>query len=214
MSRAAAGEKISEVCVVAKKWAAEAGRDGRIDLLFMEAVERGTTLPFKELEPAMSAETVAEVLEGCSTALLVHAGQKIAAEIPPEEGLPGSDVRGRSQTIPGYREVARCGRNVREGEDGYYAEITGYVYSQADLLAVVSALWISPDKMDAQWIHFPPAGDPVHFTSAEVMQLLEAEGVTHGIQETGVEQLALTDPGTFSRLFPTSSYGGRCGSPE
>ena len=189
VARAAAGEALRENVLIAQDKPPVPGEPGRIEYPFLEGLGAEQTLPFWELYTAFEKRNLDELLKNCSLARMVCPGDTLAVEIPPTEGTPGTDVRGEPHTIPGQPASLEIGANVSVSDEGFLADIYGYVCVIRDKLSVISPVWISPDKMEAYFIHFPQLVPPSLPQSEWIVQLLEIKEIRHGIQESAIERL-------------------------
>lgn len=178
---------------VATATPAEKGADGRVELLFLEGLEEEQPA-YRELPVAFERKQIDDVVSHCPVACLVGAGTLIARIAPPTDGTPGTDVFGNKRVEPGEAPEVKLGQNVQQTAEGFAAEITGYPYYLGGLLAVVSPLWLSPDRLEAFVVLFRLLGPPPTLDSEAVLQLLHAVEARHGIQEAAIERLCRETP--------------------
>lgn len=200
VERAATGEVIRENVLIAQEEPPVPGEAGRIEYLFLEGWEEGQDgkqekhqerppPPFWELYTGFEKHALDDVLTTCPLARMVCPGEKLAVEIPPTEGTPGTDVLGQPHTIPGQPASLAVGENIAVSDEGYFSQIYGYVCLIRDKFTVVSPLWISADKTEAFFIHLPLFGPDRLPEPDWIQQLLEIAGIEHGIDEGCVEKL-------------------------
>lgn len=136
-------------------------------------------LSYAALKAAFAAPTLEDALEKEVLAQLVVPGEEIALRVPPQAGASGQAEEMRLFAGPHVREVG--GR--------YLSEIYGYVCALGKDVRVIPPIWISPDRVEAHFIHFPHTGLELPPERDWVMRLLEILRVRHGIQEAAIRAL-------------------------
>ena len=194
VKRAKKGEVIRERLPIAKERPAEQGKAGRIDYPCLEKLEKDQTLPSRELYDALQKEDLETVLSHCPYAVMVVPGQVLAVVVPPGDGKAGKTVDGEEYILPGEEASLDYAEHVVEEEGRFLSEIYGYVCIVQERLTVVSPIWLSKDKLEARFIHYP---QPVQGAKAEaewLAKLLELKSVTSGIDDSCIELLTGKPP--------------------
>ena len=149
---------------------------GRVDFAFPELSGTGAEQQANLLRKALAESKLERILGMGVEARLVRPGDELASV------CPGS-------SCPATPTLLRAGLNVGIADNHYVAQSWGYLRLDGDTLSVMNPVWISPDKMRCYFILFPQT-DWSPPDSAWIMELLELEGVRHGIQETALERLS------------------------
>jgi len=164
-----------------------AGDDGGIGFPFLD---EGDSPPAgAELRTSLEQAELAAALAPDLSAQLVCPATEIALVVPPSGGRQGEDVFGNPVPVGDATSRLRPGSGVQLVEDRYTAAIYGYVCLDADEISVLSPIWISADRTEAHFIHYPQPGDDPTPDSGWLMHLLELKGVTSGIEEPAIEKL-------------------------
>ena len=164
-----------------------AGENGGIEFPLLEG---GDTRPSgAELRTALEQTELAAVLAPDLSTQLVCPGTEIALVVPPHGARQGEDVLGNPVRSRDATPRLRTGPGVQRTGDRYTAAIYGYVCLDEDEIFVLSPIWVSADRTEAHFIHYPqPGADPAP-DSGWLMHLLELKGVTSGIEEPAIEKL-------------------------
>ena len=170
------------------------GDDGRVELTFLDdATGEQMQASFASLSKALEQEELEATLHPDLLTYLAVPGEVLAIVEPGSPGTPGKDVFG-NEILPVSEEAGvRAGSQVGKSESNLVAESYGYASLVDNQLSVISPIWISPDKLEAHFVHFPHAGEPRRPQSEWLMQLLARRDVTHGIEETSIEKLCNDD---------------------
>lgn len=150
--------------VIAREVPARAPSDGEIDYRFLDMVTRQRELPYADLRQALGQPALSAVLE---RELLVRATPPeatIAVMKGPRAGSPATSIFGEvASLVPAPKRVTlSAGENVVREDDRYVSQIFGYVCVLDDTISVLPPIWVSPDALEARYIHFRHAGPQVY----------------------------------------------------
>ena len=173
----------------------ESDVDGRIDYKFLDAGADPSALPFGALKAAFESVTPESVLEGNLSVRLVAPGEELAARLPPRVGRAGQDIFGNRKRSVGKDAHLNAGPNVQAAAERYNSEIYGYVCLLGDEISVLSPIWISPDRVEAHFIHLPQTGPKRAPKKAWLIDLLKRQGVTFRIRTSTLNNLVRKPPG-------------------
>lgn len=205
-SQAAAGPVRGEF-TVAEGTPPEPGQDGRLIYLFLGPGQQEPTLPFQQLVESLEEDSLDEALGRNLRARMVTPGEYLATRVPPTQtclaapgqelarrvaptpGKAGRDVYGHPCDRPGRDIPLQAGRFVEQEENRYVARLYGYVCVLGEVISVLPPIWVSPDRMEAHFVHFPEISPSDPPAPAWVRQGLAAAGVTCGILESEIELL-------------------------
>ena len=185
------------------------GEEGRVELIFLEGASKELKASFTPLSKTLQAPDLETVLKAHHVAYMAFPGEVLATVEPPSAGEPGQDVFGNQISALGGEASVRAGTHVGRSESQLVAEAYGYATLVGDELNVISPIWISPDQLEAHFVHFPNAGEPRRPESEWLTQLLQGKGVTHGIEETSLEKLCEFDIGPAEKTVVRVA----CGTP-
>ena len=131
--------------------------DGHIHQKFLSKMTYKGDLPCREIRNALKETQLKTVLAREFVVLAAKPGEELAAKVPPADGDHGRDMFGNTTDRAGKpKDVQlRAGSNVEIVDDKAIAQIFGYVYAMNNIIAVISPVWISPDCLEAHFIHFP-----------------------------------------------------------
>lgn len=186
-ARASTGSVVRGDFPIARGTPPGAGEDGKIAFPSLEG--EGVPPSGTELREALAQTELAAVLAPNPLTRLVGPGTEIALIVPPQGGGQGEDVFGNPVPGPGAAPQLRHGTGVQLTGDQYSAAIYGYVCLDEDEICVLSPIWISADRTEAHFIHYPQSGADPTPDSGWLMHLLELKGVTSGIDEVAIEKL-------------------------
>ena len=150
--------------------------DGHIHQKFLSKMTYKGDLPCREIRNALKETQLKTVLAREFVVLAAKPGEELAAKVPPADGDHGRDMFGNTTDRAGKpKDVQlRAGSNVEIVDDKAIAQIFGYVYAMNNIIAVISPVWISPDCLEAHFIHFPHAGPQVVPQAAWIRDLFES----------------------------------------
>ena len=146
--------------VIAREAPAESGRDGEVHYRFLDLVTGQTLLPYPGLKAAFGRTELKAVLQDDLRVRAVTPGEELAVIVPPRKAKPGTDIYGNITTMVSdpKRAYMRAGLHVKLEEGRYTSEIYGYVCVLDGEILVIPPVWVSPDWMEAYFIHFPQVG--------------------------------------------------------
>jgi uncharacterized protein (DUF342 family) len=165
-----------------------------IDYTYLDGISADVDLSYERLKAAFAQEKLEDVLALQPLTRVVIPGELIAVVASAEGGEEAEDIFGRSTVQHDPQTLLKAGANVDVLGTSYIAEIYGYVCLLDGEISVFSPLWLTPDNMEAHFVHFPQIGFESTLVRAWVDQLLQRGGITHGIQEAAIEDLLLHDP--------------------
>ncbi|MFH1571526.1 MAG: FapA family protein, partial [Gemmatimonadota bacterium] len=178
-----------------------------VELTFLQDLgDDDVQLAYAALRAALAREELAAVLADDLLGILVGPGQVLAVLHPPTDGEAGTDVRGNPLSRPGAPAELRAGEHVRSGEQGFAAEVFGYACHVDGEISVLSPVWVSPDRLEAHFVHFP---QPRAATLRPdwLLAALRARGVTGGLDEPAVEQLCAAPPAASAKVAVAVARG-------
>ena len=160
---------------------------GRIQFTCLKDVPRDKVPAYQQLREAFSQRTLEVVLRPIPTKV-VYPEQELAVFVPAAEVEYGKD-----ETAAGPEQIAaellRPSDHVQLHEGRYSSQIYGYLCVLDDEISVVPPLWVSPDHMEAHFIHLPRVGSDVPMTMPWLEQLSMLMEVSEGFQEDAVQAL-------------------------
>lgn len=166
---------------------------GQIDYPCLQGLSR--QLPFAEVqrkltESTAAADTVDHTLRVCT----VVPGEELALfAASGAEGPP--DIFGQRRAPAVAETLLRAGDHVDVQDDRFVSRIFGYLCLADGAISVLPPLWISPDRMEAHYIHLsdPRRAAPTP-TRDWLLGLLDEAGVTYGRQEEAIDRLLAAPP--------------------
>ena len=170
-----------------------AGEPGRVELEFLAGISTDIRPSFEPLRASFEQPALEAVLEPDLITYMAVPDEELAILVPPTAGEPGQDVFGSPAIIMGDPPKLRAGSHVRRSENGLESEIYGYVTIVDDVLSVISPIWVSPDRLEAHFVHFPQVGLPRRPQSDWLIQVLQDGDITQGIEEPSIERLCESD---------------------
>lgn len=149
--------------------------DGRIDYKFLSMMTRKGDPPYRDVRAALKETQLRSVLARDLTVIPARPGDELATKVPPAEGADGRDIFGNTTVrVASPRDVQlRGGTNVDIDGDVAIARTFGYVCVMNGIISVISPIWVSPDRLEAHYIHFPHATPQVVPHTDWVLDLLE-----------------------------------------
>ena len=178
---------------IARGSAPVAGAPGRVELEFLAGISTDIRPSFALLRAAFEQPELEAVLEPDLIAYMAVPEEELAILVPPTAGEPGQDVFGTPAIVMGDPPKLRAGSHVRRSENGLESEIYGYVTIVDDILSVISPIWVSPDRLEAHFVHLPQVGLPRRPQSDWLIQVLQSGNITQGIEEPSIERLCESD---------------------
>jgi uncharacterized protein (DUF342 family) len=193
---------------IARAPLAEIDGKERIHYTFLDDVDDGVELSYEGLRAAFSQKTLDKTLAPGLRVKMTIPGEKLAvvAEADGKAGL--RDIFGNSRRLDDPEDILKAGENVKVAGNSYIAEIFGYVCLLDDEISVISPLWISPDNIEAHFIHLPQIGTRSIPVQEWLLQLLQLAGVKHGTRATAINALLSSPPDhetTTSILFASGT---------
>lgn len=117
---------------------------------------------------------------------------------------PGKNIFGQPVAVPDNEKetkIYRAGINVRrEEKEGYIyfiSEIFGYVGIVKNKIEVHPPIWVSPDRMTANFIALPTEMPHTRPTKDELHALLRIKHITHGIKDEVLDAICQSWPKDF-----------------
>jgi len=175
-----------------------------IHYTFLDDVEEGAELSYEGMKAALSEKILEKVLGPELLVKTAIPGEKLAVLAELDEGEELRDIFGNSRRFADPEDLLKAGENVKIIGNSYTAEILGYVCLLDDEISVISPLWISPDNIEAHFIHFPQAGTRSFPVQEWLLQLLQLAGVKRGTRVADINALLNSPPerkATTSVLF-------------
>lgn len=137
-------------------------------------------------------------------------GDSLAVKIE-SPGKEGIDVKGKP--IPAEGLVAKAGSGLEPGEgvkldpsSGRYLA-TGYGYAglEGGKVALLFPVWVSPDELEAHYLHLSPYPGSARPRPEDLRDLLKTQGITVGLDEEQLSALCQalesgSSPGTLVTL--------------
>ena len=186
--KAGRGETLYDV-IVAKGEPPKVMEEAQIN--YLEGIEMGAS-SFKRLSQLLQASSP-QALYSWKEAVPTVARGAVVAELIAAQTEAGKDVFGEELQAQMLHEVELgAGRNVAldRGKQHCIAEIYGYAGLVDGLPTVLSPIWTAGDKMEARFVHIPPALAQSRSPSMrDLRALLKAKWIEYGILE---DQLTLT----------------------
>ena len=129
------------------------------------------------------------------------------------KGKQGIDVEGLPIAVPEDADAQKVdprllpGRGVELAPNGvdYIASAYGYAGLENSRVSVVEPLWVSPDDMEACFLKLPLIPASQKPTPDHLSALLEAFGVTFGMDEKAISNYCQTFSKQKAALFPLAS---------
>ncbi|MSS71506.1 MAG: DUF342 domain-containing protein [Candidatus Latescibacteria bacterium] len=178
--------------------------DGRIEFKFPDGAEQGLNL-----KAAFAATSLEALLEKETPARLVAPGEELAVRVPPQVGKLVTDASGNRSRQVGKEARLDAGPHVRAVGNRYVSEIYGYVCVLGEEIQVIPPIWISPDRVEAHFVHFSQTGPVPPPKRDWVMRLLQFLGVRHGILEAAIQDLCNRPFGGTERASMPLARGER-----
>ena len=177
--------------VIARETPAESGSDGEIHYRFLDLVTGQTLLPYLGLKAAFGRPDLKAVLQDDLRVRAVTPGEELAVIVPPRKAKPGTDMYGNITTMVSDPKKAylRAGLHVKLVEGRYMSEIYGYVCVLDREISVTPPVWVSPDWMEAHFIHFPQVGPQLLPKGNWLGQILRFKQIPHEIPGRAVKNL-------------------------
>lgn len=180
--------------------------DAKIDHRFLSMKTRRGDLPYRDVRAALKSTRLRDVLAGDLFVLAAKPGDELAVRIPPTEGADGRDIFGntteRAKT-PKDTQL-RAGTNVEIDGDRAMALTFGYVSVMNGIISVLSPIWVSPDRLEAHFIHYPHAGPQVVPRPEWIEELFDALDLKTRPTDRTIAGLIrnLADAGSRKQSFP------------
>ena len=177
--------------VIAREAPAESGRDGEVHYRFLDLVTGQTLLPYPGLKAAFGRTELKAVLQDDLRVRAVTPGEELAVIVPPRKAKPGTDIYGNITTTVSdpKRAYMRAGLHVKLEEGRYTSEIYGYVCVLDGEILVIPPVWVSPDWMEAYFIHFPQVGPQLLPKGNWLGQILRFKQILNEIPGRAVKNL-------------------------
>ena len=167
---------------------------GRIEYTFLKDLPEAAGLSHARLQQAFAGESLAQVLAPGLRVRLALPGEELAVFVPAGDQRAIRDIFGNTEPVAGAEMLLRAGPHVRMEGGRYLSEIYGYVCLLDGELSVIPPVWISPDCMEAHYIHFPRVGPGAAPTWEWLAQLLERREIRCGLREPEIEALLRHPP--------------------
>ena len=182
---------------------------GRVDYSYLDGVSEAGNLPYEQLLEAFAQEELEEVLARNVPTRVVIPGEKLAVVTSNTEAEANKDIFGRSASSEGPEALLRAGAHVKVLGNSFISEIFGYACLHEGEVSVVSPLWVSPDNIEAHFVHFPQVGTRSALVRDWLLHLLQAREITYGAKQDEIDRL-LHD---FPDENETASFLVACGVP-
>jgi uncharacterized protein (DUF342 family) len=199
-AQASPNQVVSGEHTVARGFPPEPGEPGRMDFPFLDGIDDAVKPHCAALKAAFAEPTLESVLQHDLLTRLVVPREELVVLGPPKRGRPGRDIYGH--IVTGEVQL-RAGAHIIVEGNRFLSRIYGYGCIIGEEISVVSPLWISPDHMQAHFIHLPPVAAELTPRREWLLQLLQVRNITHGILESAIEKLcagALDKSGSASML--------------
>ncbi len=171
-----------------------------IEVTFLKDLPEAIGLPFAGLGRILTSVSLSEVLEAGLRGRVVLPGEQLAVRNTAGDRPVAQDLFGVTTGAEGAS--LRAGANVQLVDGRYLSEIYGYACLVERELSVVPPLWISPDCMEAYYIHLPQVGPGAVPTWSWLAEILERRGIRFGLCEAEIEALLRSPPaGTQAAAF-------------
>lgn len=193
--------------LIARQAPPDPGQFGRIEYTFQKDLPRTVSLPYDKLRRAFAQQTLQQVLDPDLRVRLVLPGEELAVFVSGGGGQALQNIFGNPQPLAGVETLLRPGPHVRLAGGRYFSEIYGYACLLDEELSVVPPLWVSPDRMEAHYIHIPRYGSGGALTWEWLTELMERQGVYYGLCEEEIEALLHHPPAGAQALSSLVARG-------
>jgi uncharacterized protein (DUF342 family) len=166
---------------------------GRIELTAFESTD-ASALDAENLVSALGQPTLRDVLNGAVRVRSVMPGEQLAIFVADENPPPHLEIFGADIPLGSPETLLRAGAHVRLEGERYVAETYGYLCLQDETVSVIPPVWMSEDRMEAHYIHFPDVGPGAAMTWDWLMGALESAGVCYGLREDALRELTNSPP--------------------
>ena len=173
---------------------AELDRIGSIEYTFRGGLPEGEELDFEALSSAYEGDSPDDVVVAKTTARAVIPGEELCRFVASDHDEGARDIFGNLRPSAGHEAVLTPGSNVEVIEESYIAQIYGYVCLSKGSLSVLSPIWVSPDHMQAHYVHLPQAVSVAPLTRDWLDDILDALNVVEGLDEVAIERVITAPP--------------------
>jgi uncharacterized protein len=180
---------------------------GHIHFTCLQDLPAGTELPFARLRQAFAAEESTDAADVSVQVCTVSPGEELAVFHAAGKGDEPPDIFGNRRAPVGAGALLRHGAHVEPEGDRFLARIYGYLCIVENEISVIPPVWLSPDKMEAYHIALAdPRQEAPELRRDELLQILQARGVTHGLRESAIDELlAAPAEGTKATMLAAGS---------
>ena len=202
----AAPDKVHRDIVIARATPPVPGGPGQIEYTFQ--ADDAPELSCAGLRTALVRQSLDEVLAVELQTLLVAPGCELAVRTPPGAGEDGCDIFGQTLPAPVQEARVKAGVNVREEGGRILADAYGYVWIGDDRISVLPPVWVSADRMQAHFVHFPQAGEQCAQRVDWIADALRRRGIQYGVEEDRIAALCQAPPpapDTFTCLLASGT---------
>ncbi len=168
---------------------------GRIDFVCLRDMPPDSELPFSRLRQAFAADQAADAADDKVQVCVVTPGQELAVFDASGGGDSPPDIFGSRLPPLGLEALLRNGNHVELDGERFVSRIFGYVCIHDGEISVIPPVWVSPDHMEAYYIHLLESRSERPVPTRDWLdQILQAQAVTHGLDESTIDELLTLPP--------------------
>jgi uncharacterized protein (DUF342 family) len=165
---------------------------GHIEYTCLQSIAGADSLPHTAVGEAWEKKSLDGVESTDLRALVVLPGEELAVFVPEGEPEQHQRIYGTEISTAVAEGVLRAGANVTLTAGKYISDIYGNLHLSEGEISVLSPVWVSDDRMKAEFVLLPSCGPRPDLTWAALSQLLEQQSVRYGLRESSLDYLQST----------------------
>lgn len=168
------------------------GRIGHIEYTCLQNIAGADFLPHAAMDEVWKRQSLDGDADAALRARIVAPGEELAVFVPEGDPELPQSIYGAEMPEAAAEAVLRAGANVTLTAGKYRSDIYGYLHLTEGEISVLSPVWVSHDRMKAQFVLLPSCGPRPELTWADLSQVLEQRRVRYGLVESSLEFLQRT----------------------